>query len=567
MPAQFFNEIILIIIAAFLGGFVARTLRLPPILGYIGSGIIFGIIGKNLFESYDSLLKLSEVGVSLLLFTLGFEISVNTLKKINKKIFLLGIWLVATTTIVFYLTLLLFGLDISTALLFSILFSFSSTAIVAKILEEKNLLINFPGNNAFIFLLIQDLLAIPVIFILPILFSESVFMVNFFQSFALSSLKSLLIIAAILFFNRFFLARLLNILFKYPSHELTILATIFVATTTIWLLQYSGLPQPLAAFLAGILISQRGQNLSVLSEIRPLRDIFLVLFFVTTGLLIDYNYLVSHLGKIVIIASTLLVLKFFFIYSALRNASYSHNSSLIIASLLSNIGEFSIVIGQTAYLKGFISEGSYNTLLSTFIISLIFIPFNSVLLRIIDKLKNVGILNFEKDTDYSIARRFSRNNLSAHVILCGHGRVGASVRRILDASQIQYLVVDFDKNEISKLSQQNKKAIYGDPTDYLVLESAGIKKASVLIITIPDNISQKKTISEAKRLNQDLIIICRTQKEDQKAELNSLGVHVTITPEVEAGLKIGTDVLRIFGFGKKQINSLLSEIRKAENSF
>ena len=158
----------------------------------------------------------------------------------------------------------------------AILFSFSSTAVVVKILEEKGLLNDFPGNNVFILLLIQDIFVIPVIFLLPVLFSKEGFTPVGVSAFALAVARPLVIFALIFIFCKLFLSKILRFVFKYPSHELTILATIFTAAVSIWVFTSVGLPSSIAAFLAGVLTSEQGKNLAPLSEIRPFRDLFLV---------------------------------------------------------------------------------------------------------------------------------------------------------------------------------------------------------------------------------------------------------------------------------------------------
>src|SRR3990167_8082615 len=351
MPAHLLTEILFIIIAAFIGGFLARSLSLPPILGYIFSGIVFGIVGKNLLHSYDSLLILAEIGVPLLLFTLGFEISYDTIKKINKKIFVVGLIQILITTLALFPIFILFNFDIKISFLFATLFSFSSTAVVVKILEEKGMLNDFPGSHVFIFLIIQDIFVVPVIFLIPLLFSGNTFGVEQLGGFLLSALKPLVIFVAIFIFSKYFLSKLLNVLYRYPSHELNILATVFIAAVSITLFQYVGLPQAIAAFLAGALISEQGKNLAPLSEIRPIRDILLVLFFVLTGMLLDVNFLFNNILTIVAITLVVLVVKFLAIYFAMRNSGYISTPAVFVSSHLSNIGEFAIVIGQLAFLE------------------------------------------------------------------------------------------------------------------------------------------------------------------------------------------------------------------------
>src|SRR3989338_9873952 len=375
MPSVFLSEIILITVAAFIGGFLARTIKFPPVLGYIASGIVFGIIGKNIFQSYESLVALSEIGISLFLFTLGFEISLDKLKAINRKIFLIGIAQILLIAAFLLPIFFIFNLDLKVSILFSILASFSSTAVVVKILEEKGLLNDFPGNNVFILLLIQDLFVVHVIFFLPVIFSTTGISGMSIVDFIISAVKPIGIFIGLLIASRFLLSRFINVLFRYPSGELTILATIFTAATAIYLFSSVGLPQTIAAFLAGVLISEQGKNLAPLTELRPFRDLFLVLFFVLTGMLLNFNFLVQNLPLVFSIALIVIILKFAVTYVILRFTRHTPSASVFISSYLANVGEFTPIIGQIAFVSFFISKRDYDLLLSVFILSLLFIPF------------------------------------------------------------------------------------------------------------------------------------------------------------------------------------------------
>lgn len=562
MPVNFLSEIILITIAAFIGGFVARTIKLPPVLGYIVSGVLFGIIGKNFFESYDSLVKLSEFGVSLLLFTLGFEISLDTFKKMNKKIILVGFLQVILVATAITPALVFFGIDLKIAIIASILFSFSSTAVVVKLLEEKGLLSNFPGNNVFIFLLIQDLFIVPVIFLLPIIFSNDQLTLALVLDFLFSALKPFVIFVIILVLSRLFLSRLIHFLFRYPSHELTILATIFTASVSIFLLSAVGLPPALAAFLAGVLISEQGKNLTPLTEIRPFRDLFLVLFFVLTGMLLDFNFFIQNLPLILGITVAVIAIKFLIIYVLLRISRYSPSSSAFISTYLTNVGEFAIVIAQLAFLSLFITKGDYNLILSVFILSLIAIPLLVKYLRpTTERLARLGILGKilqeEKMTQEKSERKFEN-----HVVICGHGRVGREVRSMLEIANISYVVIDFNRKIINELLALSKYAIYGDPTDVDILKASFIESAKALVVAVPDTFSQKKIIDLALKLNPKIVILCRSHIEEDRYDLINLGVNTIIMPELEAGLRIGAETLSVFNVKQEEIDSHVKRLRR-----
>ena len=562
MPATFLNELILIITAAFVGGFIARSLRLPAVLGYIVSGIVFGMLGKHYFSAYSSLVALSQLGVSLLLFTLGFEISFDSLKKIDKKIFLAGFLQVIISALCIFPLAFIFGVDFKTSLLFSTIFAFSSTAVIVKILEEKEILNEYPSTHIFVYLLIQDLFIVPVIFLLPIVFSQHALTAQQIGLFLLSTLKPLVIFIFLFVIGKFFLSGLIRLLYQYPSHELTFLATIFLATISIGILKLAGIPETIAAFLAGVLISEQGRNIAPLSEIRPLRDLFLVLFFVITGMLLDSSFFVAHIGFLVLLTSGILAAKFVITTLILLAFDYSPQAAVFIASYLSNIGEFAIVLGQIAFIAGFINADAYNMLLSVFVISLFSVPIWSFFADIFtERLVHAKIIKliFRNVIDDSEKQQ---KKLTDHVIICGHGRVGAHVRKLLDMAHIPYIVIDFDKSTISDLTDKKKNALFGDPADGEVLKTALIEHAKVLVLAISDSTSQKKIIEYARLVNPDIVIVVRADAADNEDNpLSKLNINSVVVPELEAGIVIGREVLQSFDVRNSHITSWIKKLK------
>lgn len=562
MHPSFINEIVLLVVAAFIGGFVARSVKLPPVVGYLISGIIFGVVGRNFIPSYQSLFELSQIGISLLLFTLGFEVSLQSLRRVNRKIIGIGVLQVVLTSVLIFPVLLLSHFPLPVAVLFSILFSFSSTAVILKILEEKGMINNFPGNNVFIVLLIQDLFIVPVIFLIPLIFNTHFIFPNSIVNFLVAGIKPLLAFLLMLIVSRVFLSRLFKLLFRYPQQELTILATIFTAVLSIGILNYAGLPQSIAAFFAGVIISEEGKNLAPLASIRPLRDILLVLFFVMIGMLVNGAVLLQTLPLILITTVLILFIKFGVMFSILRLFKFLPSANIFISSYLSNIGEFAIVVAQIAFVSHFISIQHYENLLSIFITSLICIPIVTYTAKFIfEKYKNTHFVkNFMGDSHYYMRSQYEK--IENHVIILGHGRVGREVRNLLEMANIPYVVVDIDRNSVETLTKGMKNALYGDPTDTEVLKGAGIKNARVLVVGLPDSFSQKVIIKSALEINPKLIVLCRSHKDEDKYELVNLGVNTIVIPEFEAGLRIGKKVLELLGFSDKNTLELLRKLRK-----
>lgn len=562
MHPSFINEIVLLVVAAFIGGFVARSIKLPPVVGYLVSGIIFGVVGRNFIPSYQSLFELSQIGISLLLFTLGFEVSFQSLRRVNKKIIGIGVLQIVLTSILIFPILLIFHFPLPVSILFSMLFSFSSTAVILKILEEKGMVNNFPGNNVFIILLIQDLFIVPVIFLIPLVFNAHFIFPNSIVNFLVSGIKPLIAFLLMLIVSRVFLSRLFKLLFRYPQQELTILATIFTAVLSIGFLNYAGLPQSIAAFFAGVIISEEGKNLAPLASIRPLRDILLVLFFVMIGMLVNGATLLQTLPLILITTVLILFVKFGVMFFVLRFFKFLPSANIFISSYLSNIGEFAIVVAQIAFVSHFISIQHYESLLSIFITSLICIPIVTYAAKFIfERYKNSRFVkSFMGDSHYYMRSMYEK--IENHVIILGHGRVGREVRNLLDMATVPYVVVDIDRNSVETLTKGMKNALYGDPTDIEVLKGAGIKNAKVLVVGLPDSFSQKVIIKSALEINPKLVILCRSHKDEDKYELVNLGVNTIVIPEFEAGLRIGKKVLELLGFSDKNTLELLRKLRK-----
>ena len=561
MNEHFVSEIILLVVAAFFGGLVARSIKLPPVVGYLISGIIFGVVGRNFIPSFQGIFEVSQIGVSLLLFTLGFEVSLSYLSKINKKVILAGILQVIITSLIILPFLLIFKFPLPTSILFALLFSFSSTAVVLKLLEERGMVNNFPGNNVFVMLLLQDLFIIPVLFLIPLIFSDGV--ASFSPlSFLTATLKPLAAFGLMYLFSKLFLSRLFKIFFRYPSQELTVLATIFTAVASIGLLTYAGLPETIAAFFAGVLISDEKKNLAPMASISPLRDVLLVLFFVMVGMLINAQNLLQNLPIILGITLIILIIKFLVVFLILRFFKFLPSANIFISSHLSNVGEFAVVIGQIAFTKQYINSFQYESLLSIFILSLIAIP---LLIKFSKQVHSKYqhtkfVKNFMGESHYFSNPKIQ--DLKNHVIICGHGRVGREVRNMLDMGNVPYVVLDYSKSVVDELEKSMKNALFGDPTNVETLKTASIKEAKILVVAVPDSFTQKVLIRVALKMNPDLVVLCRSHVEEDKYELVNLGVNTIVMPEFEAGLRIGKKVLELLNFSDDETYQMLKKLRK-----
>lgn len=548
----------LILGLAFLGGFLSKLLKQSPILGYLLAGLVAGPLTSRFFSGKEQgvLPFLGSIGISLLLFTLGLELSFKKLTKV-RRVFIWGGIIQILALIIWGLLLLpLLGFDFYASLFIASACSLSSTAVVIKILSERGELDTLPGEIMLGWLLVQDLAVLPMMIILP---SVGLLHSAGWSSLLLSVTRAIIFLAVAVGLGRKVVPFILRKVADLKSQELMLLSVVSLCLIFSLLTEGLGLSLALGAFLAGVIISSSGERISIFSQIKPLRDFFSIIFFVSLGMFLDPVFVTNNILKIFGLSFLVVLAKFLVIFILVLYLGYHLKTATLVAMGLVQVGEFSFVLAQTAAVSNLINKEVYSLILGVAMVTIIFTPW---FIRLAPKLYLI--------IKRLIKRRIKRDYLTApdeelpfenHIVICGYGRVGSWLGRALQLLSVPFIVVDYDHEVVETLKKRGIQVVYGDPADVDVLDYAQVDKASVVVITFPDRFTQELVIANCRHLNPKVKIISRVHHQEDQARLKALGVEKVIQPEFEASLSIIHRVLHFLRVPPEEIGSKIKRIK------
>lgn len=554
----------LILLAGFLGGFLARRLRQPLLLGYILAGVVIGGLALPALSNQEAVKTLAEIGVALLMFALGIEFSFARLKKVKEIAVWGGLIQILLTVFLGLLIFPRFGFDFYSSLFMASAFSLSSTAVVTKLLSEKGELDSLPGEIMVGWLLIQDLAVLPMLAILP---KVAVLDTSQWGQIFLSIAEAAGLLFLVIILGRGLITKALDKVAAIGSRELLLLAVVALCLSAAFGTYFLGLSFALGAFLAGLIVAESSQNHAIFAEIRPLRDVFVIVFFVSLGMMITPTFIFTNLLTVVSLVAIILLIKFLVVLGLVFYLGYHTKTAFLVAVGLVQVGEFSFVLARVGINQGLIEGQIYNFIIAVALVSIVLTPslfglapkFYSRARRVAGKrFPRIYNLIFTK-FDHRLATE--ELPLENHVIICGYGRVGGWLGRALEMAQIPFVVVDYNFNVIAELKEKGIPVVYGDPGDVDVLSAAQAKKAKAVIIAIPDRHTQELVIGNCQTINPDLKIICRTHHEEDQPRLKALGVKTVIQPEFEASLSMIHRILQGYGLDKEEVAGKIKRVK------
>jgi CPA2 family monovalent cation:H+ antiporter-2 len=518
------------------------------LIGYIIAGVIIGNAFTGLIPE-DAINEFANIGIILLLFMVGLEINFERLLVFKKFIVIGGLLQVVLS--IFFITLVspLFGFTLLQSFLVGIGLSSSSTILVAKIIQEKGEESSFIGEMATGILIFQDLAFIPFIIIFNSLNGGHLDAVSVGKDIFTSTLLSVAILSAMYYFGR----KVVPVIFDQAARASRELLNLFIILFIAFICYISallGVPVLLSAFIAGILVSQTTEHYHIFSQLRPMRDIMAIIFFVFIGTHINLAVTIPHALSILEFSFVILFIKFLIVIGVFFRFRFNSRITFFIAVLLFQIDEDAFILFSIAYAHKLFSFDQYIMLVASTMIGLILSP----------------VLIANKERIYTWARSFSKKYLPAfemfirhrmdsdptaidalqlknHIIICGYGRVGQHIGKALIHADIPFVAIDFNFNNIQKARKEGINAIYGDSTDRDILDYAEIESAAALISVVPDKFSQEAIILNAKKMNPKIVIISRVHTHLHQQRMIDLGADMVVEPELEASLSI---IKRIF---------------------
>lgn len=550
------RDITMIWLAALIAGYVCVRTKQAPMAGYIVAGIAIGPYGLKLISHPEQVSVLAELGVALLLFALGLEVSLKQVLSAKGKVLAVGVIQLIGTAVVAgsaaYLSKM--ALSPTTSFLFGFICALSSTAVVMKVLLDRGELDAVHGRILLPVLLIQDLSLIPIVSFIPVLQTgpQSVAIV------IVALIKAALLIPMVFIVATKLIPPLLAWIARSNSRELFLLTSICLCMTIALSSHELGLSVALGAFLAGIVVSESAYGHQALAELLPVRDLFAIIFFVSVGMLLDPSFVAAHWIEVMLFVVVLIVGKAGVGTISALAATPSIWSAILVGVGLAQIGEFSFVLATLGLQAGIIASELYNLFLAGAVITLTTTP---MLMSAVPRLVRRLVTHSAKRERRERERAESESAPANHVILCGYGRIGRNVGMVLNSHNIPFMVIELNAAIIEDLQERNILHIYGDAYNRVVLLRAGLRRAAALVVTIPDPIAAVTIIGIARHHNPDIRIVARAHRTEDIEIFRAAGANAVVQPEFEASVEITKLVLLSLNISAPEIQRALSAIR------
>ena len=551
----------ILLAAALFGGLIAHRLRQPVILGYLIIGVAIGPHALGLVGDLDIVEAAATIGVTLLVFTLGMEISIVQLREVGK----IGIWggisqIVATIGLGILAGITLFHWPLPQSIVFGLIISLSSTAVCLKVLMDRGELSSVQGRIMIAMLILQDISVIFVSLVLPLMGGVTN---NLPLTLAISLGEVLLFVGGAIVIGRWVLPWLLGGVGGFRSRELFLLTILVLCLGAAASTQILGLSIVFGAFLVGLVLRETKFVHQALAEITPLRDIFASLFFVSLGMLLDPKFIIDYWWLVAGTVALIIFVKFVVFFGILRIFGYSVRIAILTGAGLFQIGEFGFIIAQGGFEIGIISDQFYSVILASTVITMILTPLSTSLvtqlyhrLLLAQGKRRPGVSVLEQKPLVSLSTTAPKR-----VVIAGYGEVGQSIAHGLHEAHIPYIVIDEDPERVSEAKVGGHPRIYGDATNINVLSKADLGRAVALVVAYPDPMAVMTTVKVALHLSPEIKILARASRKKEADQLKRLGVTELVIPEREAGYTLIKELLSVVGLEREERRRVLAAVR------
>jgi CPA2 family monovalent cation:H+ antiporter-2 len=540
----------LVVIALF------QRLRLPPVLGYLCVGLMIGPTAFNWVNESEELPDLAELGVVFLLFSLGLEFSLSKMLALRQVVFGLGSLQVLGSGIVLGGLLMMFGMPTTPALLLGTGLALSSTAIVSKELSSLGELFSRHGQNAIAVLLFQDVVAVLLLTLVPVFAGSSD--QAWYWALPLTLGKTIVLFVGLLLVSRWFLPRLFHEVAASRSAELFVLLALVIVLLTAWLTHLLGLSPALGAFLAGMLLGESHYRHQIEADIRPFRDILLGVFFVSIGMLIDLRLFASHGLPILGLTLGLLLIKGTVVALLVKWRGSDVETAWRSGLALAQGGEFCFALMAQMQQSKLMPADFGGLLLAATFCSMLVTP---LLLR---AAPHIATRLHHKPNEEAELEEISALNagLHNHVVICGYGRVGQSIGRVLRNVDQPYIALDTDPVRVQEAAVNESCVHYGDSRRGELLVAVGLERARLLVVAVDKTDIALLILKEARRFNPSVSILVRTRDDSQLAELKAAGASEVVPELLESSLMLASHALIMLGIPGQQVRDRVDQVRR-----
>lgn len=535
MEHSFLIKILLMLVIAIVSIALFRRAGLPAILAYLVTGVISGPSLFNWF-SQQQIHSVAELGVVLLMFSLGLEFSLPRLWAMRRTVFGLGSAQVFVTAVLTMCISLLIGLSLTESIVVGSAIALSSTAIVLKLLNERGWLRRRHGELSVSVLLFQDLAVVPLLILMPLLASNGETLT--WSAIGLAMAEGVLAFVALMAFGKWALPKIFDEVARSRSNELFVLSTLVVALVTGAFTQWIGLSMALGAFMAGMLLGESQYKRQLEADIRPFRDLLMGLFFISIGMLLDFSLVITFWWQVLLLVVAVIIAKALIVYGLLRAAKESFRTSVSSAISLAQVGEFSFVVLALAVNYELLDINLSTKLVMVAVLSMAVAPWlvkNSV--DIARRLHGVK----PQQAEYEEIPTVEHGN--ELVLILGYGRVGQTIARFMKTEAIPYLVLDLDPKRVSEARRAGEPVYFGDVAKRSILKQAQIKEAKLIVLTFSSSRVLGEVLPLCRQLAPDANILVRTRDDEGMEELEQAGASQVIPESLEGSLMLVSQVL------------------------
>lgn len=557
---------LLYLLAAVLGVVASRSLKLPPMLGYLVVGVVIGPHALALARSADDIRHLGEFGVVFLMFVIGLEFNLPKLRAMRSHVFGLGLFQVGVTILLVTLGSSILAalapswweMEWRAAIALSGALAMSSTAIVVKMMAERLELDSEHGKRVVGVLLFQDLAVVPLLVLIPALGSTPE---KLFVELALAGVKAVLLITVLLVGGQRVMRWWLTLVARRKSEELFVLNLLLITLGLAWLTEMAGLSLALGAFIAGMLISETEYKQQVETDIRPFHDVLLGLFFIAIGMMLDWRLVLARWPLVMLLLVLPVLFKLVVVTVLSRALGATSGVSLRTGLYLAQAGEFGFVLLTLSGRNGLVPPELFNPILASMVLSMLATP---LIIMYSDRIvmKVVSSEWLQQSLQMTTIARKSIN-ANKHVIICGYGRCGQNLARMLEQEGIPYMALDLDPDRVRQAAAAGDSVVFGDAARLQALIAAGLARASAVVVTYLDVAGAMKVLAHTSTHAPQVPVIVRTQDDKDLEKLQKAGAAEVVPEAIEGSLMLASHAFALIGVPMRRVIRIVQEQRDA----
>ena len=555
---------LLYLLAAVLGVVGCRLLKLPPMLGYLLVGVLIGPNALALAQDSESIRHLAEFGVVFLMFVIGLEFNLPKLKSMKMHVFGLGLFQVVftialiTTGSLFLNSMApsLWQMSWQTALVLSGALAMSSTAIVIKLMSDSFELNTEHGKRVVGVLLFQDLAVVPLLVLIPALNAPPEELIS---ALLLAGLKAAALITLLLTGGQRLMRWWLLLVARRQSEELFVMNVLLITLGLAWLTELAGLSLALGAFVAGMLISETEFKHRVELDIKPFHDILLGLFFITIGMMLDWRIIWDRWLFVLFLFTVPVIFKFALIAALTRLSGASEGISLRTGLYLAQAGEFGFVLLTLGGQNQLIPADWLNPVLASMVLSMLATPF--IIMNANEWVMKWSSSDWLQQSLGMTQIAQKSMDIEKHIIICGYGRCGQNLARLLQTQNVPYMALDLDPDRVSRAQSHGEQVVYGDAARLPSLMAVGLVRASAVVVTYLENASAMRVLALTKEHAPQMPVIVRTQDDLDLEKLQAAGATEVVPETIEGSLMLATHALALVGVPMKRVIRMVQEQR------